>query len=399
VAVDAAGRQVTGELQAADSREVTQRLRDSGSFPVEVAEAKEGAVKALSSNRVGGKKAGRGDVAVFTRQLSDLISAGMPLDRALTVLIEQSENSGMQAILSETLQEVRGGEALSEALARHPKVFGTMYTNMLKAGEASGQLADVAQRMADFLEREMTRRSQLMTAMAYPSVILSVSVLAVFFLLTVVVPKLSGVFADMGSSLPLPTVILLTLTGFLSKFWWALILALLLAVVVFRAYGGTPAGRRQYDLIAMKLPLVGRLITKVVISRFARAFGTLTTGGVPLLEALEISGDASGNRAFSDSVGSLIESARQGESLADGMAKAGLFPPVLVHMTAVGEETGDLPRMLSRVSDSLDFEVDAAMRRLTTMLEPIIVLGVGGFVGFVVLSILLPIFEANSAVK
>ncbi|MBW3621936.1 MAG: type II secretion system F family protein [Armatimonadetes bacterium] len=404
VAVDPTGHQVTGEIQAADIREVTQRLRDAGSFPVEVNEAREGARKkadkaspAPAARRRG--KVGRGDVAVLTRQLSDLIAAGMPLDRALTVLIEQSENAALQDLLAQTLQEVRGGEALSEAFSKYPRVFSPMYTNMFKAGEASGQLGEVSQRLADFLEREQVRRSQIITALTYPAVILSVSLLAVVFLLTVVVPKLSGVFSDLGSALPLPTVILLALTGFLSQFWWALLILIVAGFFGFRAYAGTPAGRKQVDSVMMRLPLVGRLVSKVVISRFARAFGTLVTGGVSLLEALEIAGDASGNSAFRENTDSLIESARQGESLANGMAKAGRFPPVLIHMTAVGEETGNLPLMLNRVSDSLDFEVDSAMRRLTTMLEPLIVVSVGGFVGFVVLSILLPIFEANSAVK
>jgi type II secretory pathway component PulF len=314
-------------------------------------------------------------------------------------LIEQSENAGMREMLSQALQDVRGGETLSSALAKYPRAFGTMYTNMMKAGEASGQLSSVANRMADFLEREMVRRSQLVTAMAYPSVILTVSLLAVFFLLTVVVPKLSGVFKSMGDALPTPTIILLAVTGYLSHYWWTVPLFLGVVFVAFRAFASTSTGRRQVDSIMMKLPMVGRLVTKVVISRFARAFGTLVHGGVPLLESLEIAGDASGNSAFRVSVASLIESAKQGESLAPGMESAGRFPPILIHMTAVGEETGDLSRMLSRVSDSLDFEVDSAMRRLTTMLEPMIVLGVGGFVGFVVLSILLPIFNANAAVK
>jgi type II secretion system protein F len=398
--VDATGHQVTGEMPAADIGEVTQRLRDSGSYPVEVAEAKEAAARALSAPTMKRRgKVGRGDVAILTRQISDLIAAGMPIDRALTVLIEQAENEALREMLTEVLQEVRGGEPLSVALAKYPRAFSGMYTNMMKAGEASGQLSEVTQRLADFLEREMIRRSQIITALTYPAVILSVSVLAVIFLLTVVVPKLSGVFADMGSALPLPTVILLALTGFLSHFWWLLLIVIGGGVLIFRAYNRTPAGRKQVDGLLMKSPMIGRLVTKVVISRFARAFGTLMSGGVSLLEALDISGDAAGNAAFRDSTDSLIESAKQGESLAVGMAKAGRFPPVLVHMTAVGEETGNLPLMLNRVSDSLDFEVDSAMRRLTTMLEPLIVVSVGGFVGFVVLSILLPIFEANSAVK
>jgi type II secretion system protein F len=399
VAVDGTGKSLTGEMQAADQQEVTQRLRDSGSYPMEITEAKAAAKNgSVVKSTVKKKKAKRSDVAVFTRQLSDLIAAGMPLDRGLTVLIEQAENVGMQQILMDALQDVRGGENLSTALEKNGKIFGTMYTNMLRAGEASGQLPDVTERMADFLEREQTRKSQLTTALAYPAVIFTVSILAVAFLLMFVVPKLFTVFNGMGSALPTPTVILLAMTKFLSGYWWAVLLAIGGSAVAFRVWISTVAGRKQFDSIVMKMPIVGDLVTKVVVSRFARSFGTLTSGGVRLLESLEIAGDASGNSAFRENVASLIESAQQGENLADGMKKAGRFPPILIHMTAVGEETGDLPRMLSRVANSMDFEVDAAMRRMTTMLEPLIVLSVGGFVGFVVLSILLPIFAANTAV-
>ncbi|MGQ9523394.1 MAG: type II secretion system F family protein [Armatimonadota bacterium] len=400
VALDLAGRQVTGEIQGSDTRDVAAKLREKGCYPVEIA-AQEGPkeTQVVSATTRGGRRITRGDVTVFTRQLSDLISGGLPLDRCLTVLIEQSESKALQELLTKVQAEVRSGSALSAALAAYPKVFPEMYTNMLRAGEASGQLPEVAQRLADFLEKEQVRRSQVISALVYPAVLLSVAVTAVAFLLTFVIPRLSGVFEDLGQALPTPTVILLSLAGFLGKTWWIIALAVVGGVFVLKAYTSTDLGRRTVDALVLRTPLIGRIVGKVVISRFARAFGTLLAGGVSLLEALEIAGEAAGSATLLTSVRALIESARQGEALAHGMRQTGAFPPVLIHMTAVGEETGDLPRMLTRVADSMDFEVDASLRRLTTLLEPAIVLGVGGFVGFVVLSILLPIFQANAVVR
>ncbi len=399
VALDASGNQLVGNLDAGDSREATQRLRDLGQFPVEVSEVSGRVAEARAAMASQRKRVKRGDVTVFTRQLSDLIAGGLPLDRCLTVLIDQSENAGLSALLEEVQEEIRRGTPLSEALAAYPRIFTPMYTNILRAGEASGQLAEVTERLAEFLEKEQVRRSQVVSAMAYPSVLLCVAALAVTFLLFFVIPRLSAVFTGMGAALPLPTVILLSTTGFLGEYWWAILLAIVGAIVGLRAYASTEIGRRSIDRFWLNAPMAGKVIRQIVISRFARSFGTLVAGGVSLLDALEIAGDAAGNQVMKDAVEMLIGTTRSGESLAEGMRKAGSFPPMIIHMTAVGEETGDLPRMLRRVADSLDFEVDATMRRLTTMLEPIIVLGVGGFVGFVVLSILLPIFEANSAVR
>ena len=400
VALDLAGKQVTGEIQGTDTREVAAKLREQGCYPVEIA-AQEGPrdTKVVAAKSRGGKRITRSDVTVFTRQLSDLIGGGLPLDRCLTVLIEQSESKALQELLTKVQGEVRSGSPLSAALAAYPRVFPEMYTNMLRAGEASGQLPEVAQRLADFLEKEMVRRSQVISALVYPAVLLTVAVTAVAFLLTFVIPRLSGVFDDLGQTLPAPTLILLSITGFLGKTWWIILLAAGGGVLALRGYASTDMGRRTLDALLLRAPLIGRIVGKVVVSRFARAFGTLLAGGVSLLEALEIAGEAAGSATLLAAVRNLIESARQGEALAHGMRQTGAFPPVLIHMTAVGEETGDLPRMLTRVADSMDFEVDASLRRLTTLLEPAIVLGVGGFVGFVVLSILLPIFQANAVVR
>jgi type II secretion system protein F len=401
IAVDSAGREVRGHVEAPDASEALSRVRELGHLPVEVQAV-------ARKEAAGGRGAGaqgrsgritRSEVTAFTRQLSDLTGAGLPIDRALSVLIEQSDNAALASMLVEVQREIRGGRSLSETLAAYPRHFSPMYTNMLRAGEMSGQLPEVATRLAEFLEREQERRSQIVSAMVYPLLLLGVAVLSVVFLLAFVVPRLSGVFDDLGADMPLPTVVLLATTGLIGRYWWILLGGLAGAWVFGKGFAATEAGRRQIDALALRLPVVGRITTRVVISRFARALGTLLGGGVPILDALEIAGQATSNRVTVDAVTKVGDLVRQGRPVAAAMEEAGHFPPVLRHMVAVGEETGDLPRMLLRVAESLDFEVDAAMRRLTTALEPGIVLVTGGFVAFIVLSILLPIFQANSAVR
>ncbi|MBI3948227.1 MAG: type II secretion system F family protein [Armatimonadetes bacterium] len=398
-AMDVSGESVQGRVSAVDDAEALARVRELGFLPVEVSMAREkrnGATESANGSR---RRVSASDVTSFTRQVSDLVSAGLPIDRALAVMIEQSDNPGMAVVLAKVRDEIRGGRALSEALAEYPRLFSPMYRNMLRAGEASGQLGEVATRLAEFLEKEQVRRSHLVSAMVYPALLLSVAVLAMVFLLTFVVPRLSGVFDDLGADLPLPTVILLGITGVISRYWWALLGGIGFGWVSLKGFAATEAGKRQIDGWVLRLPVTGRIAGRVVVSRFARSLGTLLGGGVPILDALEIAGQAAANRvtiAASEAIRDLV---RQGEPVASAMAEVGHFPPVLRHMAAVGEETGDLPRMLLRVADSLDFEVDSAMRRLTTALEPAIVLVTGGFVGFIVLSILLPVFQANAAVR
>ncbi len=401
IAVDHAGREVRGQIEARDASEALSRVRELGHLPVEVqAVARKGAAGSRSAGAPAKPgRISRSEVTAFTRQLSDLTGAGLPIDRALSVLIEQSDNAALASVLGDVQREIRSGRSLSEALAAYPRYFSPMYTNMLRAGEVSGQLPEVATRLAEFLEREQERRSQIVSAMVYPSLLLGVAVLSVVFLLAFVVPRLSGVFEDLGADMPLPTVVLLATTGLIARYWWILLGGIAGVWVFGKGFAATEAGRRQIDALALRLPVAGRITSRVVISRFARALGTLLGGGVPILDALQIAGQATSNRVILDAVTKVGDLVRQGRPVADAMEEAGHFPPVLRHMVAVGEETGDLPRMLLRVAESLDFEVDAGMRRLTTALEPGIVLVTGGFVAFVVLSILLPIFQANSAVR
>jgi type II secretion system protein F len=403
-ALDRSGATVTGVVQADSQETGAERVRSLGLYPMSLAAA--GAQKrerasgaAAASTPFWRGRVGRMDVVLFTRQLADLVSAGLPLDRALTVLIRQSPSAGMRQRLQRVQEEVRAGKPLSEALSHYPREFPRLYVNMVRAGETAGQLGEVLERLAGYLENEVTRRAQITAALTYPSVLIVVAVSAVTFLLTFVIPRLSPVLKELGHATPLPTVILLAITGFITRYWWQMLLGIALAVIAGRQTLVTPAGRAAWDAWKLRLPLVGPLLGRIVASRFVRSLGTMLTGGVPILDSLEIARDAVGNVSAARMVDRAREGIRQGESLAEAMEKTEFFLPVVVHMAAVGEETGKLPKMLIRTADSLDFEIDGQIRRLVTLIEPLIVVLMGVFVGFIVLSILLPIVEANMAVS
>jgi type II secretory pathway component PulF len=253
-------------------------------------------------------------------------------------------------------------------------------------------------RLAEFLEKSMQRRTQVVSALPYPAVLITVAVGAVAFIISFLIPKLSALFEELDQTLPLITEVLLAVAGVLGKTWWALIVLLVLLVVLIRWFAHTPAGRDTLDLWALRLPLMGPIWHKMAVSRLARTVGTMLGGGVPILVALEISGNAVGNRPMTRAIAAMADEVREGTSLASAMGRSGVFPPMLIHMAAVGEETGRLPEMMTRVADSLDFEVDSTLGRLTTLLEPFVIIVMGIIVGFIVLAVLLPIFQINAAV-
>jgi len=425
-ALDRAGKQVTGTLTGRDEVDAAGKVRSLGYFPVDVKSTggSRGAARAVigisggktrpnidggthagsapvEKVEVTGKRVKRVEILLFTRELSDLIDAGLPIDRALTVLVEQTDSEALRAMLQSLQHDIRAGSPLSDSLRKFPREFPILYANMIHAGEVSGQLASVLTRLADFLEKEAVRRSQVIAALTYPMVLFAVAVSAVTGLLVFVIPRLSGVFTDMAKAggLPVATQILLGTSEGIQKYWWIILLAAGGIYLALRAWIATPAGRRTFDSFRMNAPLFGGLNRKIVMARFVRTLGTLLGGGVPILDSLEISAGAVGNSVATDAILNAKDGVRQGETLSGSMEKAGGFLPIVVHMSAVGEETGRLAGMLVRTADTLDFEVDNAMRRLTSLVEPLVVLLMGGFVGFVVLSILLPIFNANSAVK
>lgn len=396
-ALDSAGAKRSGAVDAETREAAIARLASEGRFVLDIHESTQSGAPAAAStaNR---RPPSRQDLALFTRRLADLALAGLPLDRVLAVVAEQSESGLLSEIAEQALEDVRGGMPVSQALAKHPKYFNAVFTQTLRAGEASGQFGEVATRLADYQEMEVTRRGQITSALVYPCVLATAAVGVVIFLVTFVLPRLSGVFGKMGSDLPMTTQWLLGGSNFIVHNWIAIIGGIVGLAVLLRIWLATPAGAYSRDRLLLTAPILGPIVQKATVSRFARVLGTLVFGGVPILEALEIAGRSASNRVFLTSAQAVEEEVRAGRPIADAMRDAGAFPPVLTHMVAVGEETGDLPKMLGRVADSLDFEVDTGMRRLVSLVEPVIVLAMGTVVGFVVLSVLLPIYQSGSLV-
>jgi type II secretion system protein F len=396
-ALDRNGKTVTGEIAAEDPEEVKRRLRDLGYFPAGIAEAAQ-----LTLSRPGRARGGRGvstsDVVVFTRQLADMTAARLPLFRSLSVLLEQADRPALRNIVETIRADVQQGRPLSEALQRHPRHFPDLYINMVRAGETSGHLDAVLLRLAEFLEKSQRRRSQVISALLYPAVLITVAIAAVAFVVGFLIPRLSTLFEALEQTLPLVTQVLLAVADFVSKAWWMLALFIIVLVLGLRWYTRTDSGRDALDLFMLRAPLLGPVWHKMGVSRLARTFGTMLDGGVPILIALEISGNAIGNRPMSRATDLLREEVRQGTPVAAALERSGVFLPLLVHMAAVGEETGQLPEMMIRVADSLDFEVDSTLARLTTLLEPFVIVIMGVIVGFIVLAVLLPIFQINATI-
>jgi len=398
VALDPAGKKRSGFIEAADQDQAIAKIVAEGRYVLEIKPQSKGA-SGEHHHHAGHSKITRADVALFTRRLADLASAGLPLDRALQVVAEQSESGRLAHIAESALEDVRGGLSVSQALAKHPRVFNEVYTQTLRAGEASGQFSEVATKLAEFQENEVTRRSQISAALLYPSVLAGVAVTVIIFLITFVMPRLSKVFEDLGDDLPATTRFLLASTDFITNNAIIIVGAIIGAIVLYRGWAATESGALARDRLFMNMPVVGPVISKAIVSRFARVLGTLVYGGVPILEALQIAGMSAGNKLFKVTSERVAQDVREGRPIAEAMRDDGGFPPVLIHMVAIGEETGDLPLMLGRVSDSLDFEVDNGVRRLTSIVEPLIVVLMAIVVGFVVISVVLPIFQAQDLVK
>lgn len=395
VAVEPSGRKLTGFVEAASKEAAVASLTADGRYVLEIKPQKQAAEIKIG----GAKKATRQDLSLFTRRMADLSAAGLPLDRVLQVVGEQSESPLLAEIAEKALEDVRSGLPVSAALAKFPKQFPGVYTETLKAGEASGQFPEVAGKLAEFQENELARRSQIVAALIYPSILAAVAVLVVVFLFAFVIPRLSGVFSSLGNELPASTQLLLAIADFVTEKGMIILVSIVGATLLYRGWIATEAGALARDSFLLRAPVIGKVVSKAVVSRFSRVLGTLVYGGVPILEALSLAGMASGNRLFVKTSREVADDVRDGKAIHQSMRDAGAFPPVLVHMVAIGEETGDLPKMLGRVSDSLDFEVDVSMRRMTAMVEPIIVVAMGVIVGFVILSVLLPIVQAQELVK
>jgi general secretion pathway protein F len=338
-------------------------------------------------------------IAVLTRQLATLLRAGVQLSESLTALIDQAEREGLKRVLSDVKIQINEGLPFSQALNRHPRFFPELYTNLVAAGEAAGNLEGVLFRLADFLEAQNRLRSKVLTALFYPAVMTLLGGGVLLVLMNTVVPKVTSMYADSGRALPINTQILIFLSTATTDYFWLVIPLIALAVYMVRRWLSSPKGRYTWDRLVLRLPIFGPLARKVSVSRFAKTLATMLASGVQLLRAMEIVKNVLGNSVLTKVVEDARESIREGESIAQPLRRSGEFPPVVCHMIAVGERSGQLETMLENVAAAYDVEVDMQIARLTTLLEPIMILLMGGTVGFVVMSILMPIMEMNEFVQ
>jgi len=392
-AADRRGQTVDGTMEAPDARAVIERLHKEAYFPIKVAaQAEREAWWRLG----GGGRVRARDLLTLTQQLATLFEAGMPLDRALSILEELSPNARVKAIVADLLRSVRGGASFSEALAKHhPRPFSRLYINMVRAGEKGGVLEVALRRLAEFLEARAAFNEAVVSALAYPLVITTVGAGAVVFLMTFVIPRFATIFADLGQAIPLPTQILLTVSAAVQAYWWVGALLATAAVLAFRVWTANPHGRLAWDQTVLRLPLAGALALKVETARFARTLGTMLKSGVPMLGALAVVGDMMSNQAIGAAVSRLADGVKRGGTVAAGMAQHTPFPPLAMHMVRVGEESGRLEEMLLKVADAFETDVRTELRRVLSLLEPAIILAMGVLVAFIVVAMLLAIFSIN----
>ena len=398
--IDSKGKKTAGNVDAENERSARAKLRRMGVFPTTIGvEGKGGGGKGGLSMQIDvGKFLQRvkvQDVAVMTRQLATLIGANIPLVDALAALVDQIENPKLRNILAGVRERVIEGSKLSDALRGHPKIFGDLYVNMINAGESSGALEIVLQRLADFTEGQSKLRSKVIGAMIYPAIMSFVGVTLMIMLLTFVVPKVTKIFVDMKATLPLPTRMLMGASNAVTDYWYVFVLLVPVAVYGVRRFLNTPGGRAWWDKKLLTLPLFGKLNKMVIVSRFTRTLSTLLSSGVPLLTAMDIVRNIITNTRLRAVIEQTRDNVREGQSVADPLRRSGEFPPLVTHMISIGEKTGELEKMLERIADTYDAEVDNTVSTLTTLLEPIMILVMAGIVSFIVMSILLPIIKLN----
>lgn len=397
-ALNGSGKAVRGIIDAESARTARTKLKSQGVYPTEIREesaalAQRGPALRLFS-RVKAK-----DLAQVFRQMATLMEAGIPLVSSLSALIDQSGHPYLRTTLTQIRERVREGSSLADALTAHPRIFSGLFIGLVKAGEVSGTLALTLSRWADFSEHQVALRQRIRAALTYPAFMFVIGLGVLFFLLTFVVPTVTKIFSDLGQSLPWPTLILIAVSDFLNRFWWAVTAVLILLIFWLRKYLRSESGGLLWDRLKLRLPLVRDLHRRLAVSRWARTLATLLGGGLPLLQALEFSQDVAGNRLLSRALGEARERIREGEEMAPSLKASGLFPSVVLEMVAVGEKSGVLARMLDKVASSLENEAESDLRGLIALVEPLMILVMGVGVGFVALAVLLPILEMSQMIR
>ncbi len=398
-ALSAAGKQVTGLREADSPRTLRSVLRREGVFLTEVVgekTQKQAASREVSVKRWIGSRVSAQELAVATRQLAVLIHAGVPLVESLTALVDQVDHERLKRVLGEVKQKVNEGSTLADALANHPRLFSTLYVNMIRAGEHSGALEVVLKRLAEFTESQARLRSKITATMVYPIAMVCVGGLVMGILFTSVIPKITRILADSGSVLPWYTQVTIGASTFAANYWWAILAGLALTVWLFMRWKATPAGRARWDVWRLNAPIFGPVVRNLAVGRFARTLATLLQSGVPLLTALDIVKNIMGNVRLAEVIDQARDSIREGESIAAPLKRSGEFPPLVHHMVSVGERSGALEEMLANVADTYESQVESSISALTSLLEPLMIVAMGAVVAFIVFSVLMPILQINN---
>jgi general secretion pathway protein F len=391
-AVASDGQLRTGTIHAETERWVAQELRRQGLTPVYVGTEPKKSFE-LKLPAFSGAK--RSDVLFFTQELSTLLNAGVPLDRALSITIELTDRPAFRVLVQDILRVVKGGKSLADSLSTHPEYFSDLFVNMVRAGEASGSLAAVFERLSEFERTRDDLRSYILSAMAYPCLLLAVGAGSILVLMNFVVPRFASVFEQSRIAMPLPTKILLEGSKFLQAYGWLGITTLVVLAAGLYSYVRTTAGRLWWDTLRLRIPVLGEAMRKAETARFARAMGTLVSNSVPLVQSIAIAGATLNNRRISGSLEAVSLGVKRGEGIAAPLRRAGQFPPLAAHLLSVGEETGRLDQMFVRMADIYDADTRSAIRRFTSLFEPLVILVMGLIVGVLILSLLLAIVSMN----
>ena len=393
-AIDESGKALQGVIDADSPKGATEKLKRQGVFLSSLHEAKEG--RSRSFNPFKGIKIS--ELAVTTRQFSTLISAGLPLEASLSALSEQTEDARLGQVLAEVRERVSEGSSLANALSEHKDVFSDLYINIVRAGEASGSLDIVLLRLADFLETQAALTSRVRGALIYPMFMFFIGGGVLFFTMTYVIPRIAKIFEESQSSLPLMTLILIKISDFLNNYILFILLFVIILVFAAIRFNRTEKGKMFFDRLMLKVPVFGKLTSMVIISRFTRTLATLLSSGIPLLDALEIGEAVLGNKVYGKTLQEVRVNVREGTSLAQPLKESGVFPPLVIHMVAVGEQTGEMEAMLSKVADIYDQQVETMVSTLTSLLEPVMIVIIGAVMAFIVFAVLLPIFNLTSTI-
>ena len=390
-----AGEAQSGEIEVSRQEEVVDLLRKKKILVTSVRPKPGG----ISMPRFGGSPASTKDLAIFTRQFATMISAGLPLVQCLDILAKQSSKPAFGRVIADVTREVESGSTLSDALGKHKNVYDDLFRNMVAAGEAGGVLDEILMRLATYIEKADALKRKVQSAMVYPAVVLTVALGATAFMLIFIIPTFAKMFTDFGGELPLPTKIVLALSDMLQRFWWAGLLAIAAGVFSLKRYYDTEAGHRNIDALVLRIPALGDVMLKGAVARFTRTLGTLIASGVPILSGLEITARTAGNKIIAEAIMTARASIREGETVAAPLKASAVFPPMVVQMISVGEQTGALDEMLTKIAVFYEAEVDTAVDTLTSIIEPVMIVIMGGIVGGMVIAMYLPMFKLITVVS